>query len=413
MNNKYFKKERLSKKVASFVNLVGNNIALAFKAVFVKRTILLVTNRKITTINLTPMLQLMILAFFVWVGAIFAKSLSYNHIINVKSQEISELKTVNGYFKQQFDDVNKKLLKVNEYLIFVTGSQVQKVNAVDSDFEHPESIKEQQNLSKGEIRTLNSIKDANNMISTITLRADDRIKNIEDAIAVTGLNVKKFALNRQVNKIKNLASTQSNVKEISLNQNGELAKAQGGPLIYKDGKAKSKNFQFASVINEADFANQIDYLEALENLVKLMPLNKPMKNFYISSGFGYRIDPITKSKALHPGVDFAGAYKAPIISPSIGKVVFAGRKNGYGNAVIISHGYKITTLYGHLSEIKVRVGQAVKKGEVIAIQGSTGRSTGDHLHYEVRYRNIPLNPKNFLEAGEKLINDQSLRYVSS
>ncbi len=96
------------------------------------------------------------------------------------------------------------------------------------------------------------------------------------------------------------------------------------------------------------------------------------------------------------------------------RVIFAGKKNGYGSAVIISHGYKITTLYGHLSTIKVRVGQSVGKGEIIAQQGSTGRSTGEHLHYEVRYKNIPLNPRKFLEAGDQLLNDENnSKYVSS
>lgn len=83
----------------------------------------------------------------------------------------------------------------------------------------------------------------------------------------------------------------------------------------------------------------------------------------------------------------------------------------YGNAIVIDHGNGITTRYGHLSKIKVFEGQRVKNGEVIGYQGNTGRSTGQHLHYEVRYRNIPLNPKRFIEAGQILINNNSPKHV--
>jgi murein DD-endopeptidase MepM/ murein hydrolase activator NlpD len=411
----YLAKIKLNKRFVAAVNLVFSTPILLAKALFVKRTILLVTNKKITTINLNPFSQFAILTLFIWAIAIFVQSLSYSHVIDAKSQEISELRNVNGYFKQQFEDVNKKLAKVNEYLIFVTGGQKQNINSVPDDFEHPQNIKEQ-DLSKTDLHTLNEIKDANHLMINIKSRAEDRIKKIENVMETTGLGIKKFALNRQINKSKDLTASRDGQKipEISLNEKGELTKAQGGPLVRKNGIVEDRNFQFASVINQSDFANQIDYLKALENLVQLMPLSKPLKNYYVSSSFGFRIDPITKTKSIHPGIDLAGASRANILSPSPGKVIFAGKKNGYGSAVIISHGYKITTLYGHLSTVKVRVGQSVGKGQIIAQQGSTGRSTGEHLHYEVRYKNIPLNPRKFLEAGDQLLNDENnSKYVSS
>ncbi len=402
-----------NKRLVDAATLVIRAPIMLAKILFVKRTILFVTNKKITTINLNPLSQIIMLIFALWLSGIFLQSLKYNHIIDSKSQEISELRNLNSYFKQQFNDVNQKLSKVNEYLIFVTGGQTQNVEAQEQNFEHPKVI-EQQDLSKGDRQTLNDIKTVNFAIANIQNRAKQRIKNIEDVISTTGLNIKKLALNRQISKSKILNSDKKQAEEVSLNTKSELSKSQGGPLIYENGKVESKDFEFASIIDQSDFTNQIDYLEALENLVQLMPLSKPMRNYYISSGFGIRIDPINKSRALHPGLDFAGADRSKILSPSVGRVIFAGKKNGYGNAVIISHGYKITTLYGHLSEIKVKLGQKVKKGEVIAIQGSTGRSTGAHLHYEVRYKDIPLNPKKFLEAGDQLINDENQsKYVTS
>jgi murein DD-endopeptidase MepM/ murein hydrolase activator NlpD len=137
-----------------------------------------------------------------------------------------------------------------------------------------------------------------------------------------------------------------------------------------------------------------------------------MKNHIVSSGFGKRVDPITGRVAVHQGLDFIGVNRAKIISPSQGKVILAGQFSGYGNAVVIDHGFGITTRYGHLSALKVKPGQFVKKGEVIALQGNTGRSTGAHLHYEVRYRGTPLNPRKFIDAGEALFNNER-KYANS
>jgi murein DD-endopeptidase MepM/ murein hydrolase activator NlpD len=151
----------------------------------------------------------------------------------------------------------------------------------------------------------------------------------------------------------------------------------------------------------------------LEKLTKALPLSQPMKNYYISSGFGHRIDPITNRHTPHRGLDFVGSKREKIISPSAGKVILARWFSDYGNAIVIDHGYGVTTRYGHLSKIKVAEGERIKQGKIIGLQGSTGRSTGDHLHYEVRYRNTPLNPKKFLEAGEILItNDNAIKHVN-
>ena len=127
-----------------------------------------------------------------------------------------------------------------------------------------------------------------------------------------------------------------------------------------------------------------------------------MENYYVSSSFGHRIDPIKKVKAKHNGMDFVGYKGEQIISPSKGRVKLAGKLGSYGNTVIIDHGYGITTRYGHLSKIKVKKGDYVEKGDVIAIQGTSGRSTGDHLHYEIRYNKKPLNPRRFLKSGQEI-----------
>jgi murein DD-endopeptidase MepM/ murein hydrolase activator NlpD len=116
----------------------------------------------------------------------------------------------------------------------------------------------------------------------------------------------------------------------------------------------------------------------------------------MASGYGYRIDPIYGTAKHHDGMDFASPIGTPVYATADGTVSDAGRSNsGYGNLIEISHGYNFETRYAHLSKILVRKGQKVTRGELIGLVGSTGKSTGAHLHYEVRYKGAPQNPVNF------------------
>lgn len=116
----------------------------------------------------------------------------------------------------------------------------------------------------------------------------------------------------------------------------------------------------------------------------------------ITSGFGWRISPFGDGNELHPGVDIAYTMGAPVVATADGEVVASGPAGGYGNLVQIDHGNGIATLYGHNSQLAVNVGQQVKKGQVIAYAGSTGKSTGPHVHYEVRINNTPIDPMKYL-----------------
>jgi murein DD-endopeptidase MepM/ murein hydrolase activator NlpD len=146
-------------------------------------------------------------------------------------------------------------------------------------------------------------------------------------------------------------------------------------------------------------------LDSLTAAVRHVPLAMPVNDaqFDRSSGFGARIDPITGRYAFHPGIDFAGPWGAKVISTAAGIVTFAGYRGGYGNMVEIDHGMGIHTRYGHLSAITVRPGARVDKGTDIGRVGSTGRSTGPHVHYEVLYDNAVRNPSSFIEAGRHVL----------
>ena len=119
-----------------------------------------------------------------------------------------------------------------------------------------------------------------------------------------------------------------------------------------------------------------------------------------SSPFGVRADPFTGAPAFHPGEDFAGPFMTPVMTTAPGVVSFTGLRSGYGNTVEIDHGHGFKTRYAHLQAIFVAVGQRVALGQKIGAMGSTGRSTGDHLHYEVWVNGRPQNPLRFVKAGD-------------
>jgi murein DD-endopeptidase MepM/ murein hydrolase activator NlpD len=147
------------------------------------------------------------------------------------------------------------------------------------------------------------------------------------------------------------------------------------------------------------FEEVTDLLKNKEKLLASTPAIQPVSNKdleRIASGFGYRIDPIYKTVKLHAGLDFTAPSGTPIYATADGNVETAGnRGDGYGNAVIINHGYGYKTLYGHMYRIKARGGQRVKRGEVIGWVGSTGKSTGPHCHYEVIKNGNKIDPVYF------------------
>lgn len=144
-------------------------------------------------------------------------------------------------------------------------------------------------------------------------------------------------------------------------------------------------------------------LQSLEAALTVIPSYVPVKSYSYSSGFGVRYDPFTGMSAMHAGLDMAGSMGEPIYAAAAGTVTTAGRAGAYGNCVEIGHGKGLATRYGHLSAILVHPGEVVKQGEVIARMGSTGRSTGTHLHFEVRIDGRAVNPRPYLDASEYVL----------
>lgn len=152
----------------------------------------------------------------------------------------------------------------------------------------------------------------------------------------------------------------------------------------------------------ADAAAAFDKLGQARKAVDGLPVAAPLAAATVTSNFGSRSDPFLGSAAFHAGIDFRAPTGRDVEATAPGVVVTAGRNGGYGNMVEIDHGKGLTTRYAHLSRIGVKVGQKVKRGTIIGEVGSTGRSTGPHLHYETRVKGAPVNPMTYLKAGREI-----------
>jgi len=133
------------------------------------------------------------------------------------------------------------------------------------------------------------------------------------------------------------------------------------------------------------------------------PSIRPVKNGFVSSNFGYRFDPFTGKRVFHSAVDISTWYWDEIYAPADGIVTRTGKNKGSGLFVEVSHGFGYTTLYAHMKKFNVRPGQEVKRHDVLGYVGNTGRSTGPHLHYEVRYQGKPVNPASFIVEEEEVL----------
>ena len=179
-----------------------------------------------------------------------------------------------------------------------------------------------------------------------------------------------------------------------------LEEAKKSPEIYDETSLKVINLKSVDLQEQAeDIANRLDQVFHVKRdptyFWSSMPTVWPVAG-WITSDFGMRRSPMTGARQLHSGLDIAAPYGASITAPGDGVVTFSGQHGGYGRAVIIDHGYGVATVFGHTSQLLVKQGDQVKRGMVIAKVGSSGRSTGPHLHYEVLVDGVPTNPMQYI-----------------
>jgi len=170
--------------------------------------------------------------------------------------------------------------------------------------------------------------------------------------------------------------------------------AQDYQELVRDMHVEINEIDQASHSQENSFSSLYSQLEGKRNLLAATPSIRPVKG-WISSGFGYRESPFTGRRELHRGLDIANRSGTPIIAPADGIVTYSARKGLMGNMITIDHGFGMVTRYGHNKKLLKKKGSRVKRGETISLMGNTGRSTGPHVHYEVRLNGVAVNPTNY------------------
>lgn len=363
------------------------------KQIFRRRNIIVVSDEAIDHYPVSGKLQLVglvsVIGMFSWISYSTGSYVASQAVLQQKEQQIASTTQQNRQLGEEYTLLKRDLLKLkdnngelSDYTQFMLE---QYTESADEGFEaaflsdanggSPTSNRliERINFLEKEIDSLQN--ENEQIIETVRERTRDKIKELRDVITMSGLNVRKMERRAE--------------KELAETVLPESEDSKGGPYIPEE----------LSEL-DTDFFTDIDRMMLLDAVVNQLPIANPMPEARITSGFGRRVDPFTRRWAMHSGQDFAGPHQGGVHAGADGIVTIAERKGAYGNLVEIDHGLGITTRYGHLSRIVVKEGDVVKAGQRVGTQGSTGRSTGSHLHYEVRMNNRPLNPSKFLKAGE-------------
>jgi murein DD-endopeptidase MepM/ murein hydrolase activator NlpD len=214
-----------------------------------------------------------------------------------------------------------------------------------------------------------------NFVANLAERTRGNVDVMEKTVTMTGLDVNKL------------------LQAMSEQESGE-----GGPFIPAP-VAEGDEGEQKLLASVATLGDQVDRWEKLQFILRSLPLTAPIDSYYISSSFGTRKDPFNGARAIHEGVDMVSKLRSEVLATAPGTVIFAGWKGGYGRVVEIDHGLGIVTRYAHLHAVNVKVGDVVDYRQEIGKLGSSGRSSGPHVHFEVRYNGRPLDPMAFLKAG--------------
>lgn len=229
------------------------------------------------------------------------------------------------------------------------------------------------------LMTLQTAQD--NAVEKMTDRTMAYIESLEKVIETAGIEVDSL-----------LASSNKLVGKV----------AQGGPFIpIKPDEAGGEMMQKLTRLDD-----HLGQWETLQAVMARLPLAAPLNTYYVTSSFGKRLDPMNKRWSAHYGVDFGGPVRSDVFAPAAGVVKQAGTKGRYGRYIEIDHGSGIITRYGHLYSISVKSGDKVEFRQKIAQLGSTGRSTGPHLHYEIVFNGKPKDPMQFIKAGRHVFQNQ-------
>jgi murein DD-endopeptidase MepM/ murein hydrolase activator NlpD len=237
-------------------------------------------------------------------------------------------------------------------------------------------------------------------------------------LSINLMQIKVSELNKTINNIMEKDKAirlYSNLPENDININELGTGGRVNRKLYIDNDNSKRSTQLTKIDESLtqiskeiqseviSYENLTEILKEKKQKLDATPTIAPLKdNAYISSPYGKRIDPFTGRISMHDGIDFAARIGTPIYATADGKVKYARYIGGYGYTIKINHSFGYSTIFGHMSKMKAKKGQNVKRGDLIGYVGNTGRSTGPHLHYEIRYNKRPVNPSKYMWIRKKL-----------
>jgi len=350
-----------------------------------ERKLIVISNNKVRNLPLGPKVQLLfgtvLIGICAWTSYSTGIYLAYKKVLDAKDKEIVEVSERNEELVTQFSLIQKDFQRMikdeGQRQNFYDDYVMDQYARLDED-SNGAYLLERITFLENRVNELENYQQA--FLDELGERTFTNIETLKKVIEMTGLSVKQFDVMKEAQSVRKKYDAEEDVKH------------QGGPFIGLG--------EFTSKYEEREVLNGLTELLALREIFDVLPLVEPMDNARQTSGYGARRDPMTKRRAMHYGLDFAAALGAKVYATNRGIVKYAGRKGAYGNFVEIDHGHGVTTRFGHLRKILVETGDDVQIGDAIGVQGNSGRSTGTHLHYEVRYKNRPLNPRKFLKAGQ-------------
>lgn len=393
-------------KKVSFRKRLGNRL----NAFFCKRSIIIISEHKTQHVPFSAVTQFVafvaMVGFVGWASFSSGSYMAAQAVLTEKDRTIAATTDQNEKVTAEFSLLKRDLMKLAEenksgdladYAKMMTeqfadeseGSVSQEFAAANRQAE----VSDKYNAVFKRIEYLeNKVKDLQSthdlMVADIKATTGGKIAELERVIATTGVD--KEPLERQA------LARQKQAEQRAEKYGRTIQNGQGGPFVpVKTSLLREK---------EPELYFNMKRMMTLNDIVSALPVADPMavNNYRRTSGYGTRVDPFRGAIAYHSGVDLAGPRGTRIRATSDGQVSLTGWRGAYGQMVEVKHDFGFATRYGHLSQILVKPGQTVKRGDVIAVQGSTGRSTGNHLHYEVRYHGNAINPSNFLKAGHDL-----------
>ncbi len=390
-------------KKVSFRKRLGNRL----NAFFCKRSIIIISEHKTQHVPFSAVTQFVafvaMVGFVGWASFSSGSYMAAQAVLTEKDRTIASTTEHNEKVTAEFSLLKRDLMKLAEenksgeladYAKMMTEQFADSEESVTQEFAKANKAAEVSDKYNAVFKRIeyleNKVKDLQSthdlMVADIKATTGGKIAELERVIATTGVD--KAPLERQA------LARQKQAEQRAEKYGRTIQNGQGGPFVpVKTSMLREK---------EPELYFNMKRMMTLNDIVSALPVADPMatKSYRRTSSFGTRVDPFRGALAYHSGVDLAGPKGTMIRATSDGQISLTGWRGAYGQMVEVKHDFGFATRYGHLSKILVKPGQTVKRGEVIAVQGSTGRSTGNHLHYEVRYNGNAINPSNFLKAGQ-------------